>query len=118
MHVTFAREGRVGYLCASHGFLKRTDQQFHWQNEATTRFDDFLADLNSRHRKAIRRERRDAVANGITIEPSPAATSPRTRWMRSSHFYMETGSRKWGTALPHPRVLFADRRAHGGRRGC
>src|SRR6267142_3733737 len=59
-HVTFAREDEWRFL-ASHGFLQRTDQQFHWHNQGFATFDDFLATLNSRHRKAIKRERRDAV---------------------------------------------------------
>src|ERR1700675_38623 len=47
-HVTFAREAEWKYL-ASHGFLQRTDQQFHWHNQGFGNFDDFLATLNSRH---------------------------------------------------------------------
>src|SRR3954451_13075015 len=61
VHVTFARESEWKYL-AEHGFLQRTDQQFHWHNEGYASFDDFLATLNSRHRKAIKRERREALA--------------------------------------------------------
>src|SRR5262245_18504893 len=58
-HVTFARETE-SKLLSEHGFLRRTDQQFHWHNHGFSSFDDFLATLNSRHRKAIKRERRDA----------------------------------------------------------
>ena len=66
VHVTFAREAEAKYL-ATHGYLQRTDQQFHWHNQGYGSFDDFLGSLNSRHRKAIKRERRDALASGITI---------------------------------------------------
>src|SRR6476469_2552980 len=66
VHVTFAREAEAKFL-GEHGFLQRNDQQFHWRNEGYGTFDDFLASLNSRHRKAIKRERREAVAAGITI---------------------------------------------------
>src|SRR6202142_417798 len=59
-HVTFAREAEWKFL-AGHGFLQRNDQQFHWHNQGYRGFEDFLATLNSRHRKAIRRERRDAL---------------------------------------------------------
>src|ERR1700761_3177529 len=52
VHVTFARETEWKLL-ASHGFLQRTDQQFHWHNQDYRSFDDFLATMNSRHRKAI-----------------------------------------------------------------
>src|ERR1700744_1707835 len=61
VHVTFAREREQKFLI-EHGFLARTDQQFHWHNQGFASFDDFLATLNSRHRKAIKRERRDALA--------------------------------------------------------
>ena len=47
---------------------KRTDQQFHWENAGYASFDDFLGALAARKRKVIRRERRDALANGIEIE--------------------------------------------------
>src|SRR5438445_1078438 len=45
VHVTFAREAEWKLL-ARHGFLQRTDQQFHWRNEGFATFDDFLATLN------------------------------------------------------------------------
>jgi len=94
-HVTFAREAEWKLL-AKHGFLQRTDQQFHWRNQGYRHFDDFLATLNSRHRKAIKRERRDALANGITIHPLSGRDITEDAWDAFFAFYMETGSRKWG----------------------
>ncbi|MFC0243408.1 GNAT family N-acetyltransferase [Rhodopseudomonas telluris] len=94
-HVTFARESEWRFL-AEQGFLQRTDQQFHWHNAGYGSFDDFLATLNSRHRKAIKRERRDAVANGITIHHLTGADITEDAWDAFFEFYMETGSRKWG----------------------
>jgi predicted N-acyltransferase len=95
VHVTFAREQEWKFL-AENGFLQRTDQQFHWHNEGYGRFEDFLGSLNSRHRKAIRRERREAVANGITIHPLTGSDITEDAWDAFFEFYMETGSRKWG----------------------
>jgi len=95
VHVTFAREAEWKYL-AEHGFLQRTDQQFHWHNQGYRTFDDFLATLNSRHRKAIKRERRDALANGITIHALNGSEITEEAWDAFFAFYMETGSRKWG----------------------
>jgi predicted N-acyltransferase len=95
VHVTFAREAEWKFL-AAHGFLQRTDQQFHWRNQGYGSFDDFLATLNSRHRKAIKRERRDAVANGITIHALSGSDITEDAWDAFFAFYMETGSRKWG----------------------
>src|SRR3984957_20471867 len=94
-HVTFAREAEWKYL-ASHGFLQRTDQQFHWHNQSFASFDDFLATLNSRHRKAIKRERREAVAADISIHCLTAKDITEDAWDAFFAFYMETGSRKWG----------------------
>jgi uncharacterized protein len=94
-HVTFAREAEWKLL-AKHGFLQRTDQQFHWHNQGYRSFDDFLATLNSRHRKAIKRERRDALANGITIHALNGSDITEDAWDAFFAFYMETGSRKWG----------------------
>jgi predicted N-acyltransferase len=95
VHVTFAPEDEWKLL-ARHGFLQRTDQQFHWQNQDYRSFDDFLATLNSRHRKAIKRERREAVANGITIHALNGGDITEEAWDSFFAFYMETGSRKWG----------------------
>src|SRR6476659_1637008 len=95
VHVTFAREAEAKFLGA-HGFLQRNDQQFHWHNEGFKTFDDFLATLNSRHRKGIKRERREAVAAGISIHGLTGADITEDAWDAFFEFYMETGSRKWG----------------------
>src|ERR1700744_3789126 len=94
-HVTFAREGEWKFL-AEHGFLQRTDQQFHWHNRDFSTFDDFLTSLNSRHRKAIKRERREAVSAGVTIHWLTGKDITEEAWDAFFVFYMETGSRKWG----------------------
>jgi len=95
VHVTFAPEDEWTFLAAQ-GFLQRTDQQFHWHNAGYGSFEDFLATLSSRHRKAIRRERRDALANGITIHALSGSDLTEEVWDAFFAFYMETGSRKWG----------------------
>src|SRR5207248_6801094 len=95
VHVTFAPEAEAKFL-AAHGFLLRNDQQFHWHNEGYGTFDDFLTSLNSRHRKAIKRERREATAAGITIHHLTGSDITEDAWDAFFAFYMETGSRKWG----------------------
>ena len=96
VHVTFARESEAKFLGAC-GFLQRNDQQFHWRNQGYASFEDFLSSLNSRHRKAIRRERRDALADGgITIHALNGSDITEDAWDAFFAFYMETGSRKWG----------------------
>ena len=44
------------------GFLPRIGQQFHWTNAGYRDFDDYLAALTSRKRKAVKKERREALA--------------------------------------------------------
>ncbi|WP_456634200.1 GNAT family N-acetyltransferase [Bradyrhizobium sp. USDA 10063] len=95
VHVTFASEAEAKFL-GGHGFLQRTDQQFHWHNAGFKTFDDFLATLNSRHRKAIKRERREALAAGVTIHWLTGDEITEDAWDAFFGFYMETGSRKWG----------------------
>jgi hypothetical protein len=95
VHVTFATEADARSLAAA-SFLERHDQQFHWRNEGYADFEAFLASLASRKRKAIRRERRDALANGITIHWLTGADLVEEHWDAFFSFYMDTGSRKWG----------------------
>jgi len=94
-HITFMPEAECA-LAAAHGFLQRTDQQFHWCNAGHGSFEDFLAALTSRKRKLIKRERRDAVANGIEIKWLTGSDLTESVWDAFFEFYMETGSRKWG----------------------
>ncbi len=95
LHITFASEGEWERLGAR-GFLKRTDQQFHWRNAGYGSFDDFLASLASRKRKAVRKERAEAVATGLTIEWVRGHEITEAHWDAFFAFYMDTGSRKWG----------------------
>lgn len=78
------------------GMLRRTDRQFHWTNDGYETFDDFLSALSSRKRKAIRRERRDAIASGIEIVRLSGKDISESHWDAFFEFYMDTGGRKWG----------------------
>jgi uncharacterized protein len=95
VHVTFATEDEYRFL-AEQGFLQRMDQQFHWENAGYGSFDDFLAALAARKRKTIRRERHDALANGIDVHWLTGRDLTEDVWDHFFGFYMETGSRKWG----------------------
>ncbi|ESZ56705.1 GNAT family N-acetyltransferase [Mesorhizobium sp. C120A] len=94
-HVTFANESDVATLEAA-GFLHRTDQQFHFCNEGFSTYDDFLATLASRKRKAMKKERREALANDISIDRLTGKDLTERAWDDFFAFYMDTGSRKWG----------------------
>jgi predicted N-acyltransferase len=95
LHVTFAPESEWQLLGES-GYLLRTDQQFHFVNEGYRDFDDFLSALSSRKRKTIKRERRDALVDGIEIERLTGGDLTERAWDAFFAFYMDTGSRKWG----------------------
>ena len=78
------------------GFLRRTDQQFHFFNEGFSTYDDFLATLASRKRKALKKERREALADGISIDWLTGSDLTESVWDDFFAFYMDTGGRKWG----------------------
>jgi len=84
-------------LAGEIGYLKRTDLQFHWQNQDYSTFDDFLRVLASRKRKAIRKERREALRDGIAIEWVTGGDLTEAHLDAFYAFYMDTGSRKWGS---------------------
>ena len=95
MHVTFPTEPEWDLL-GGRGYLKRTHQQFHWENAGYASFSNFLDALSSRKRKTIRREREEALANGITVHWLTGSDLTESVWDHFFKFYMETGSRKWG----------------------
>jgi len=96
-HITFMEDDEW-HAAGDAGYLKRTDQQFHWLNDGYDTFDDFLAVLSSRKRKNIKKERRIALQeNEITIDLLLGDQISTRIWDRFYAFYMDTGSRKWGT---------------------
>ncbi|MEM9030657.1 MAG: GNAT family N-acetyltransferase [Pseudomonadota bacterium] len=96
IHITFLSESEWSAL-GDIGFLQRVDQQFHWQNAGYQSFDDFLGALASRKRKAVRKERERALSAGIEIEWVHGKDITEDHWDTFYAFYMDTGSRKWGT---------------------
>jgi uncharacterized protein len=93
-HITFMTRDEWE-LAAECGYLKRVDQQFHFINHGYRDFADFLDSLASRKRKALKRERRDALA-GLTVELVTGADLTESAWDAFFDFYMDTGGRKWG----------------------
>ena len=106
LHVTFAEEAEAEALEAL-GYLHRTDQQFHWLNDGYASYDNFLATLASRKRKALKRERREALEGGIAIEWVTGAELTEERWDAFFRFYMDTASRKWGQPYLNRRFFSA-----------
>lgn len=94
-HATFVTEQDALRL-AKHGFLHRTDQQFHFINNGYRDYADFLDTLASRKRKALRKEREAALSNGISIERLSGKDLTEDIWDQFFKFYIDTGNRKWG----------------------
>ncbi len=95
-HITFCTEDEAAAGEAM-GLLHRVTQQFHWQNAGYASFDDFLAQLSSRKRKTIRKERATAKAFGGTIHRLTGDAIRPEHWDAFWRFYQDTGARKWGT---------------------
>ncbi|MBF9034789.1 GNAT family N-acetyltransferase [Rhodobacterales bacterium HKCCE2091] len=96
LHVTFCTEAEA-LAGEAMGLLHRTHQQFHWKNHGYGSFDDFLADLSSRKRKNIRKERATAQGFGGTIRGYTGDDLQLEHWDAFWRFYQDTGSRKWGS---------------------
>jgi len=93
-HATFVAPEQLPMFEAA-GWLIREGTQFHWANDGYATFDDFLAALSSRKRKAIRKERAAAVA-GLEIVHLTGAEIGDVEWDAFWRFYQDTGNRKWG----------------------
>jgi uncharacterized protein len=104
LHVTFPERPDFEAL-AEAGFLERLGQQFHWTNEGYRDFEDYLEALNSRKRKAVRKERREAVAPGLDIEVLTGADLNPRHWDAFYRLYLGTADRKWGSAYLNRRFF-------------
>ncbi len=93
-HATFVDPEQLPLFEAA-GWLIRADRQFHWENQGYATFEDFLASLASRKRKAIRKERAAAI-EGLRIEHLTGAAITEAHWDAFWYFYQDTGARKWG----------------------
>jgi predicted N-acyltransferase len=105
LHVTFCTEAEA-IAGAEMGLLRRTTQQFHWVNQGYTDFEAFLASLNSRKRKTIRKERAKAQDFGGRIETLTGDSIRPEHWDAFWVFYQDTGARKWG--MPYLSRSFFD----------
>lgn len=96
-HVTFLEESQWSKASVV-GFLRRMDLQFHWQNEGYGSFEEFVSELTSKKRKNIRRERREVLAHNMRIDWISGSDLQEHHWDAFYEFYLETSSRKWGSA--------------------
>jgi len=93
-HSTFLNDADAAE-CERRGWLIRHGVQYHWFNRGYRSFEDFLAALTSRKRKALRKERA-AAQEGLTFHALQGAAIGPAEWDAMWAFYQDTGSRKWG----------------------
>jgi len=93
-HATFIAPDEVAAFEARRWMI-RDGIQYHWFNRDYASFDDFLAALASRKRKAIRKERA-AAREGLEFVALRGPEIGRAEWLAMWRFYQDTGSRKWG----------------------
>lgn len=96
LHVTFCTAGEAE-AGRQMGLMVRASQQFHWENRGYADFAAFLADLSSRKRKTLRKERAQANAFGGEIRLLTGDDLRPEHWDAFWTFYQDTGSRKWGS---------------------
>lgn len=96
VHITFCTEEEA-LFAKEMGLMVRKSQQFHWCNDNYADFDGFLASLNSRKRKNIRKERAQAQGFGGTIQVFTGDQIQPEHWDAFWRFYQDTGARKWGS---------------------
>jgi uncharacterized protein len=96
LHITFC-EKEERDLLEGQDFLKRLGKQFHWHNRGYETFDDFLGALNSRKRKAIRKERK--LANQDAHVEILTGDDLKPEHMEAFYqFYLTTVEKKWAHA--------------------
>jgi len=96
LHITFLAQDEWK-AAGDAGYLLRTGQQFHWENPGYTSFDQFLGELSSAKRKNLRKERASVRDAGVTFDWLTGSDITEAHWDQFFDFYMDTGSRKWGT---------------------
>ncbi len=97
LHITFCSAAEQALFKRS-GYLLRRGLQYHWNNRDFASFDDFLASLVSRKRKAIKKERRKVAEAGITTRVLGGEDIKPQHWDLFYRFYHATSDKKWGQA--------------------
>lgn len=88
-HILFPTQDEHDKL-ANLDIHSRIASQFHWYNKGYTSFDDFLASLNSRKRKSIRKERQRVRQQGISFKITKGSEIDEQQWQRFMVLYQST----------------------------
>jgi predicted N-acyltransferase len=87
LHWLFGTDPELG---AHPELLARKGCQFHWENPGYRDFEDFLDTLTAKRRKEIRRERRQALSAGLTIERVRGDHAEEGLWREFHRLYRRT----------------------------
>lgn len=77
--------------------LQRSGVQYHWHNRDYQHFDDFLATMNSRKRKMVRKERADVAAQGIRVSIEMGPNISPDLWALFYQLYERTYAKRNGS---------------------
>lgn len=88
-HSLFIDQKQLG-LFESPSYFLRENTQFHWHNHDYADFDGFLAELNSKKRKNIKRERRRVIETGVQYRWHTAQDLDKGVMRRMYQFYLKT----------------------------
>ncbi|WP_040661427.1 GNAT family N-acetyltransferase [Nitrococcus mobilis] len=83
-------EQETAYTLAAAGYSIRLGYQYHWNNAGYESFEAFLAELSSKKRKSIRRERRRVREMGIEFRTHAGHEIPADLWHSFHRFYVNT----------------------------
>lgn len=106
LHVVFCGENEWK-LGGRMGMLRREGTQMIWINRGYDDFDGFLAELSSKRRHQIRRERSCLRNEGVRFRVLEGDDIRPDHWDSVWAFYQDTGARKWG--IPYLSREFFDR---------
>lgn len=92
---------------AEAGYFARASMQFHWRNRGYATFDDFLAQLKSRKRKQLRKERERARAAIERLSWIPGGELDETQLADLDRFYRNTTDAHGGRDYLRPGFFHA-----------
>ena len=95
-HMLFP-QARELELFADPRLLQRSGVQYHWYNHGYNSFDDFLARMNSRKRKMVRKERAEISRQNISVDVLVGAEIDESIWALFYQLYERTYAKRNGT---------------------
>lgn len=108
-HLLFLSERERADVEAHGRFAPRLSEQFHFENEGYSSFEDLLSRFRAPARKQVKRERRIVRESGLRIETLTGEALTHAHFRALRRFYVDTCARKGSP--PYLRSDFFDRLA-------